>query len=118
MVGLSAAAIASVYAVGYLRTSGASDSFAATVDPTATVGALPTSPSVGMEVTVVIKDQKIVSAAVSQCGTRYSCDKVDTLTRLTVSRQAVPVDHVSGATDSSNAYKQAVAAALAKARAS
>jgi uncharacterized protein with FMN-binding domain len=34
-----------------------------------------------------------------------------------VSRQAVPVSHISGATDSSQAYKQAVSAALNKAAA-
>jgi uncharacterized protein with FMN-binding domain len=71
----------------------------------------------GMQVTVVIKNGKIVSAAVSQCGTRYPCSDVDPLVRSVVSQQAAPVNHVSGATDSSRAYTTAVKAALAQAKA-
>lgn len=71
----------------------------------------------GMEVTVVIRNGKIVSAAVSQCGTRYPCSDVDSLVRSVVNQQAAPVNHVSGATDSSRAYTTAVKAALAQAKA-
>jgi uncharacterized protein with FMN-binding domain len=70
-----------------------------------------------IEATVVVKDGKIVSANVSRCMTRYSCSYVDPLVKETVARQVVPVNRVSGATDSSNAYKQAVSNALAKAAA-
>jgi uncharacterized protein with FMN-binding domain len=71
----------------------------------------------GMQVTVVIKNGKIVSAAVSQCGTRYPCSDVDSLVRSVVNQQAAPVNHVSGATDSSRAYTTAVKAALSQAKA-
>jgi uncharacterized protein with FMN-binding domain len=100
---------------------------AATVTPAAT--ATPTSPyrdgtfvgtgnsrHGGMQVAVVIQGGKIVSAAVTACGTKYSCSDVNPLIRQVTALQKVPVDHVSGATDSSNAYKQAVAGALAQAR--
>ncbi|HEY7270260.1 MAG TPA: FMN-binding protein [Dehalococcoidia bacterium] len=70
-----------------------------------------------IEATVVVKDGKIVSANVSRCLTRYACSYVDPLVKEMVSRQAVPVSHISGATDSSQAYKQAVSAALNKAAA-
>jgi uncharacterized protein with FMN-binding domain len=69
-----------------------------------------------IEATVVINGGKIVSASVSTCLTRYSCSEVNALVREALQRQGVPVNHISGATDSSNAYKQAVAAALAKSK--
>jgi uncharacterized protein with FMN-binding domain len=69
----------------------------------------------GIEATVVVEGGRIVSASVSRCMTRYSCSDVNSLVREALSRQGVPVNHVSGATDSSNAYKQAIANALAKA---
>lgn len=69
-----------------------------------------------IEATVVITGGKLVSASVSACLTRYSCSEVNPLIREALQRQGVPVNHVSGATDSSNAYKQAVAAALSKSK--
>jgi uncharacterized protein with FMN-binding domain len=69
-----------------------------------------------IEVTVVIQNGKIVSAAVSNCGTRYPCSDVAPLVKSVVSQQAVPVNHVSGATDSSGAYNTAVSKALAQAK--
>lgn len=69
----------------------------------------------GMDVTVVVSGGKIVSANVVSCHTRYSCSDVDLLVEETVSAQKVPVHYVSGATDSSDAYNQAVANALAQA---
>jgi uncharacterized protein with FMN-binding domain len=71
----------------------------------------------GMDVTVVISGGRIISANVVSCYTRYSCGDVDPLVSEAVSMQAVPRDHVSGATDSSKAYKDALAAALEQARA-
>lgn len=66
-------------------------------------------------VTVVVSGGKIVSAEITQCGTRYPCSKIATLPGQVVARQSASVDFVSGSTDSSTAYKSAVAAALAQA---
>ena len=71
----------------------------------------------GMQVTVVVKDGKITSANVTSCGTRYPCSDVNSLVRAAVSKQVVPVNHVSGSTDSSQAYKQALTNALKQAKA-
>jgi uncharacterized protein with FMN-binding domain len=71
----------------------------------------------GMQVTVVIKDGKIASANVTSCGTRYPCSDINPLVRAAVSNQSVPANHVSGATDSSGAYKQALTNALKQAKA-
>ena len=71
----------------------------------------------GMQVTVVIKGGKITSANVTSCGTRYPCSDVDPLIGAAISRQSVPVNHVSGSTDSSQAYRQALTSALKQAKA-
>jgi uncharacterized protein with FMN-binding domain len=71
----------------------------------------------GLQATVVVSGGKIVSAAVTSCHTRYPCTDVDPLVRAAVQNQGVPTTNVSGATDSSRAYKQAVSSALAQARA-
>ena len=69
----------------------------------------------GMQVSVIVKGGKLVSANVTGCGTRYPCSKVNPLVTEVVSRQGAPVDYVSGATDSSMAYIQAVRSALSQA---
>jgi uncharacterized protein with FMN-binding domain len=69
-----------------------------------------------MQVTVQVSGGKIVSAAVTSCHTRYPCSDVDSLVSAAVQNQAIPTTNVSGATDSSRAYKQAVSNALAQAR--
>jgi uncharacterized protein with FMN-binding domain len=71
----------------------------------------------GMQVTVVISGGKITSANVTSCSTRYPCSDVDRLISLAVSGQGVPANHVSGASDSSQAYKQALTNALKQAKA-
>jgi uncharacterized protein with FMN-binding domain len=68
-----------------------------------------------IEATVVIAEGKIVSANVTGCGTRYPCSRVNSLIREVVAKQAPPVDIVSGATDSSYAYVDAVTQALTQA---
>jgi uncharacterized protein with FMN-binding domain len=65
---------------------------------------------------VVVQGGKIVSAAITQCGTRYPCSDIAALPGEVVSRQSAAVDYVSGATDSSQAYRGAIQNALAKAK--
>jgi uncharacterized protein with FMN-binding domain len=68
-----------------------------------------------IEATIVVKGDRIVSASITGCYTRYPCSKVETLPAHVVSAQAATADYVSGATDSSRAYMGAVRAALQKA---
>jgi uncharacterized protein with FMN-binding domain len=71
----------------------------------------------GIQATVIVSGGKITSAAITGCGTRYPCSKVTSLVNQVLTIQAPPVNYVSGATDSSQAYYQAVASALTQARA-
>lgn len=66
---------------------------------------------------VVIQGGKIVSADITQCGTRYPCSKIAMLPGQVVAGQSATVDLVSGATDSSQAYQGAIKNALVKAAA-
>ena len=68
-----------------------------------------------IEATVVIQNGKIASASVSDCSTRYPCRDVNPLIKEVITSQKAPVDYVSGATDSSIAYRDAVRAALKQA---
>lgn len=67
--------------------------------------------------TVIVQGGKIVSAEITQCGTRYPCSKIAALPGQVVAQQGGTVDLVSGATDSSEAYQGAIRNALAKASA-
>ena len=69
----------------------------------------------GIDVTVVVSGGRIVSAAISRCSTRYPCSYIEELPGDVVTNQRVTARYISGATDSSRAYMQAVSAALAKA---
>lgn len=69
----------------------------------------------GVEVSVVVQGGKIASAAITSCSTRYPCSKIAALPGQVISKQSASVNYVSGSTDSSKAYKQAVTAALAQA---
>ncbi len=65
--------------------------------------------------TVVIQNGEIASASVTNCQTRYPCSDVNSLVSAVLSTQEVPNYAVSGATDSSRAYIQAVSSALQQA---
>jgi uncharacterized protein with FMN-binding domain len=140
IIAISSAAIISVYALGRTNTSAAfgqlnaaAPAASAPVTPASNGGSPAATPAAtyrdgtytgsgtsrkgGMQVKVVIKDGKIASANVTSCGTRYPCSDVDPLIRAAVSKQSVPANYVSGATESSKAYKQALTAALQQAKA-
>ena len=70
----------------------------------------------GIEATVVVERGQLVSAKISYCDTRYPCSMIKTLPPQVVARQSSDVDYVSGATDSADAFRQAVVAALAEAQ--
>src|SRR5262249_21615613 len=69
-----------------------------------------------IEVTVVVRGGQIASAEITGCGTRYPCSRLAALPGQVVDRQSAAVDLVSGATDSTTAFRAAVTAALAQAR--
>lgn len=69
-----------------------------------------------IEAAVEIKGGKIVSAVITQCETRYSCDVIDKLIPQVAQRQSPDVDNVSGATQSGDAFSNAVFEALGKAK--
>jgi uncharacterized protein with FMN-binding domain len=69
-----------------------------------------------IQASVVIEQGRIKSAAIARCLTRYSCSWIDSLLPQVSERQTADVDWVSGASESSDAFHQAVADALAKAK--
>ena len=69
-----------------------------------------------IEATIEIKDGRIVSAIVSSCQTRYSCDVIAKIIPQVVARQSADVDTVSGATQSADAFYWAVTQALGNAK--
>ena len=74
------------------------------------------SPHGNIEAAVRIEGGRIVSAIISQCRTRYSCGVIELLPGQVVTRQSPDVDYVSGATQSADAFYEAVLAALQKAK--
>jgi uncharacterized protein with FMN-binding domain len=69
-----------------------------------------------IQASVIIAGGRIASAIISQCRTRYSCSVIDMLPPQVARRQSPNVDYVSGATQSADAFYEAVVAALNKAR--
>ena len=74
------------------------------------------SPHGDIEARVVIKDGRIIEAGIATCDTRYPCSVIDPLIHQPVERQSPDVDYMSRATESSDAYYNALVAALEKAR--
>ncbi len=68
-----------------------------------------------IEATVTVSGGRIAAVEISQCLTRYPCTRIGALPGQVVSRQTAQVDYVSGATDSSRTFMQAVTNALASA---
>jgi uncharacterized protein with FMN-binding domain len=144
LVVASAAAILTVYVAGYAATQSAAAQLAGTpaspvaVAPLVTSDGSPTATSVSaasttsiykdgtytgtgssrhgsIQATVVIQNGKIFSAQISGSTTRYPTSRISSLPGEVVSAQSPNVNYISGATDSSTAYLQAVANALAQA---
>jgi hypothetical protein len=69
-----------------------------------------------IQASVQIENGRIVSAVIAQCLTRYSCDVIDKLPPQVAARQSADVDHVSGATESADAFYDAIVDALSKAK--
>ena len=65
-----------------------------------------------IQAAVVVQDGRVVSAEITQCLTRYSCSVIDMLPAQVLSRQNAFVDLISGATESANAYSNAIFRAL------
>jgi uncharacterized protein with FMN-binding domain len=66
-----------------------------------------------IQASVSVQDGRIVAAQITQCLTRYSCDVIDTLPSQVIGRQNAFVDLISGATESANAFSNAIYRALA-----
>jgi len=69
-----------------------------------------------IQAAVLIEEGRIVSATVAQCLTRYSCSWITPLPPRIVRDQGTTFDYVSGATESSDAFQDAVADALTHAQ--
>jgi uncharacterized protein with FMN-binding domain len=69
-----------------------------------------------IEASVVIEGGRIKSAVISQCRTRYDCNVIENLPPQVATRQSADVDTVSGATQSGDAFYDAVTEALSKAK--
>jgi uncharacterized protein with FMN-binding domain len=65
-----------------------------------------------IQATVVIAGGRIISAAITDCQTRYACDVIENLPSKVVTRQKAKFDTVGGATESAYAYYGAVYWAL------
>jgi uncharacterized protein with FMN-binding domain len=119
-----AAAIATVYAIGYLRTADATrqrslriaDGTGASIYHDGTYNGRGVSPHGYIGVQVVIQGGHIVSADILRCGTQYPCSLVAPLRSEVIAQQSVPVDVISRATDSSLAYRGGIASALSQAQ--
>jgi uncharacterized protein with FMN-binding domain len=65
---------------------------------------------------VTIEAGKITEARVERCETRYTCNWVTPIFPRIVAKQGTTYDYVSGATESSDAFQDAVAEALSQAK--
>jgi uncharacterized protein with FMN-binding domain len=69
-----------------------------------------------IQASVVIESGQIVATQITQCLTRYPCSWIAKLPGQVVTRQSATVDYVSGATESTDAFYDAISSALAAAR--
>lgn len=69
-----------------------------------------------IQAAVVIEDGRITVARVERCLTRYSCNWITPIPPRILLKQGTTYDYVSGATESSDAFQDAVAEALSQAK--
>ena len=69
-----------------------------------------------IQAAVVIENGRITVARVERCLTRYSCSWIAPLPPRVLLKQGTTYDYVSGATESSDAFQDAVAEALSTAK--
>lgn len=69
-----------------------------------------------IQAAVVIEGGRITVARVEQCLTRYSCAWVAPIPPVILRQQGTTYDYVSGATESSDAFQEAIADALTHAQ--
>ena len=119
VVAMSSAAILAVYAAGYDRTTSAANKLVA--HAAVRQGRYPDGDYLGwgycrhgkIQVQVEIRSGRISSAEITKCQTRYPCSVIkDTPSRLASSQNSEASDFVSGATQSVDAYYDAVVDAL------
>jgi uncharacterized protein with FMN-binding domain len=65
-----------------------------------------------IQATVVIQGGRIISADITDCETRYSCDIIQSLPPKVITRQKAKFDTIGGATESAYAYYGAIYWAL------
>jgi uncharacterized protein with FMN-binding domain len=69
-----------------------------------------------IQAAVVIESGRIAVARVERCLTRYSCSWITPIPPRILTKQGTTYDYVSGATESSDAFQDAVAEALSQAK--
>jgi len=123
LAALGSAAVLVVYGAGYFRTAAAARRLAVATQittPKDTILKYKDGLYFGrgscrhgdLQASVAIKDGRIVAAAISECHTRYSKNVIARLPGQVVARQSPDVDHVSGATESSDAFSHALHEAI------
>jgi uncharacterized protein with FMN-binding domain len=122
LVALGSAAVLAIYTAGYVQTEPAAHrlKMIAQRHPSArrrwadgTYLGWGSCQHGDLQVAVVVKGGRIVEAAISQCFTRYPKEVIAQLPGQVIARQSADVDLISGATESSDAFFQAVTEALA-----
>jgi len=123
---LGSAAVLAIYAAGYLRTAAAAHRLGAAAPASAPKESLlrykdglyygeGSCRHGTLQASVTIKAGRIVAAAISACHTRYSKNVIAALPGRVIARQSPDVDAISGATESSEAFFDALSEALRKA---
>jgi uncharacterized protein with FMN-binding domain len=69
-----------------------------------------------IQAAVVIESGRITVARVERCLTRYSCSWIDPIPPRILTKQGTTYDYVSGATESSDAFQDAISEALSQAK--